>query len=214
MGTLPAAGLYLEKMDLERYRPTEDCALCRVDSFEELLARLRSGAPGGQSCLHWPAWRREAFLAALTAGEWLPPIPALDLPRPGPVGLLELNGNSPTAPVLVTGNSEFTQAVVLAVLSRVLMPLKLLCVDTHGHTVDMALVFQEFHGDRIAQAAAAAGLALDPGVRLILPGLAEAIVPGVEAALGRPVEVGPICAAAIPLYLGPDWCLAETREKS
>ena len=38
-----------------------------------------------------------------------------------------------------------------------------------------------------------------------LPGLAEALAAPVSEMLGRPVEVGPICAAELPLFFGRGW---------
>jgi hypothetical protein len=197
------ANLYLDRMDLARYCGGETCELCRVDSFPELLERLRSGGMATGACPHWPAWRREAFALAMNAGEFLPPVPSLPLPRPAPAGLIALNAAEAAAPVLVSGNSEFTQAVLLAVLSRTRAPLKLLSVDTRGNTVDMALVYGELTVAKIATS-----LRQDSGPpwpRLILPGLAEGLAPELERELGTKVEVGPVCAAELPLYLGEAW---------
>jgi hypothetical protein len=208
----PNANLYLDRMDLAGYAGGPVCSLCRVDSFADLIERIRSGERAQGLCPHWPAWRREAFRLAVSAGEYLPGVPALEFPRPAEVGVIELNGAGPASPVLVSGNSEFTQAVLLAVVSRTVTPLRLLLVDTLGHTVDMALVFGEFKVGRTVAGLEGCGAGAGSGARVILPGLAWGLAPEVSAALGREVEVGPVCAAELPLYLGPAWLPASASD--
>jgi CO dehydrogenase/acetyl-CoA synthase gamma subunit (corrinoid Fe-S protein) len=115
--------------------------------------------------------------------------------------LMELNDPGPADPILVTGNSELTQQVLLAVLSTTTLPLGVLFTDTRGDTLDMALILGSFTAERI-------GRSLD-GVRkggpLILPGLAGSLADGTREVTGRPVEVGPICAAELPLVFGERW---------
>lgn len=200
------ADLYLDRIDLDRYADVVMCRVCQVDSLEELLDRLRSGRLTGGRCPHWPRARVEAFRTAVNAGEILPVIPSLDIPRPIEPGVLDLNGPRADSPVLVTGNSRFTQEVLLAVLSTTTVPMWMVFVDTGGHTVDMALIFETFTPEGIAralqigdtQAHAFAG-------RIILPGLAGALAAPVSEILGRPVEVGPVCAAELPLFFAAYW---------
>ena len=119
----PDANLYADKIDLSSYCDGDACSLCKVDSLDELVERIRSGATAGAVCPHWPKWRVEAFELAAKAGEVMPAVPSLQFPRPVPPGLLELNGPGPAAPVLATGNSEFTREVMLALVSLTLSPL-------------------------------------------------------------------------------------------
>jgi len=200
------ADLYLNRIDLARYADTETCQICRVDSLEELTERLRSGQVCPGRCPHWPPERVEAFRMAIDAGEILPSIPSLDVPQPTEVGPFDVNGPSAASPVLVTGNSRLTHEVLLAVLSTSGAPMWMVSVDTGGHTVDMALVYKTLTPQGIAGALRAGELPAGEFTgRIILPGLAEGLAAGVSAMLGRAVEVGPICAAELPLFFGPDW---------
>ena len=200
------ADLYLDRIDLGRHAPAEMCDVCRVDSLEELLDRLRKGRVRGGQCPHWPRERVEAFRMAAGAGEALPVIPSLDVPRPTNAGVLDLNGPTAVSPVLITGNSQLTHEVLLAVLSTTTAPMRMVSVDTGGHTVDMSLVYETLTPEAIAGALGAdASAARDFAGRIILPGLAEELAAPVSEMLDRPVEVGPVCAAELPLFFGPDW---------
>jgi hypothetical protein len=195
------ADLYLDRIDFCRHADMEICRICQVDSLEELLDRLRSGQITGGRCPHWPRERVAAFRLALGAGQSLPVIPSLDIPRPIEPGVHDLNGATAEVPALITGNSEFTQEVLLAVLSTTTAPMRLVAVDTGGHTLDMSLVFETFTPAAISHALRGGNFA----GRIILPGLAEELAAPVSEILHRPVEVGPVCAAELPLFFGADW---------
>jgi len=195
------ANLYLDQIDFRRHADMEFCRICQVDSLEELLDRLRSGQLTGGRCPHWPRERVAAFRLVLNAGQTLPVIPSLDIPRPIEPGVLNLNGATAAAPALVTGNSGFTQEVLLAILSTTTASMWLVFVDTGGHTIDMSLVFETLTPAAIARALRVGDFA----GRIILPGLAEDLAAPVSEILHRPVEVGPVCAAELPLFFGADW---------
>ena len=201
----PDANLYFDEMELGKYCPGEACELCKVDSFDEFVQRLKSGQLNGGICPHWSSSRIEAFRIAVEADGFVQPVPMLDVPRPTDPGVVELNNPGPYAPVLVTGNSELTQSVVLSVLSLATGPMRLLTIDVRGHTVDMALVFKEFTADKVKSAFDDFGVDPAAASRIILPGLAAGISPELESMLGRTPEVGPICAAEIPLHIGNAW---------
>ncbi len=204
------ANLYLDRIDLAGHLGAETCQVCRVGSHEEFLARLRSGGVCAGQCPHWPRERIEAFRVALDAGGILPAIPSLDVPRPAPPGLSGLNGPIAASPVLVTGNSQLTHEVLLAVLSTTAAPMWMAAADTGGHTVDMAMVYGTLTPDAVA--AVLGGPGAPPGGfagRVVLPGLADAIAAGVADRLGRPVETGPVCAAELPLFFGSAWAQGE-----
>lgn len=195
------ADLYLDRIDLGRHAGSETCQLCKVESLEELLDRLRSGQLAAGTCPHWPRERVAAFRMALDAGEALPVIPSLEVPRAAEAGVLDLSGPSDESPVLVTGNSQLTQAVLLAVLSTMTEPLWMVGVDTLGHTVDMALVFETLTPEAIAGALkAGTSDGAEFAGRIILPGLAADLAGPVGGLIGRSVDVGPVCAAELPLF--------------
>jgi hypothetical protein len=200
------ADLYLDRIDLSRYTGTEACQVCRVDSLAELLSRLRSGQVSAGQCPHWTAERVKAFQMAINAGKVLPRIPSLSVPQPAEAGLFDVNGPTAVSPVLITGNSRLTHQVLLSVLSTTTSPMWLLSVDTGGHTVDMSLVYRTLTPEAIANAIQSGDRSADAfTARIILPGLAETLAGPVSDLVGRPVEVGPICAAELPLFFGSDW---------
>ena len=134
----------------------------------------------------------------------LPRVPSLQLPRPVDPALVELNNPGPGDPVLVTGNSEFAQTVLLAVLSTTESPFFVLFTDTKGDTLDMAVILESFTPDRIQQSLEKENLK-SRGSKLIIPGLASALKDYIEKSTGWPVEVGPICAAELPLFFHDSW---------
>ncbi|MFO8056770.1 MAG: hypothetical protein R6V10_05700 [bacterium] len=205
----PDADLYLEKMDLAGYCNGETCRVCKVDSFEEFVKNLESGRIKEGDCPHWSSAKLSAFRFAVKAGDRIPTVPMLDLPRPVPPELVELNEPHDQSPLLITGNSEFTRTVLLAVVSLALSPLQLLIADVKGHTVDMAMVYGELTAEVILKAMEKEKVCVKAeGKRIILPGLAGTIAPDLASALGREVETGPVCAAELPLYMGDDFVLA------
>ena len=58
----------------------------------------------------------------------------------------------PEAPLLVTGNSEFTLTVLTGLLALTVSPFYLLLVDTRGDTADMAMIYRSFTPQRLDQA--------------------------------------------------------------
>ncbi len=197
------ADLYLDRMDLSRYFPEETCELCKVDSLSEFIGRIKAGGLKGGACPHWPAWKVEAFRQAVDAGVMLPEVPSLELPRPARTGVMELVETDASSPVLVTGNSEYTHAVMLTILATTSTPIRMLSVDCLGHTVDMAIIFREFKAEKIAKALS--GMEVAPEARIVIPGLAASLAREIDEKIGRAVEVGPVCAAELPLFMGEDW---------
>lgn len=198
------ADLYEERIPLEAYLSSDDCRACGFRDREEFLERLRSGKLRPRSC----RLSRHRFLALLWGArpeEILPPIEVLQLPSPGPSGLYPLNEPGPDSPVLVSGNSELTIAVLSAVLSTTISPFWYLVAETNGHTVDMALVYQVMKAEGIARAFEEAGLHQKaPGSTIYLPGLAAPLADELARGTGRPVVPGPVCAAELPLFFGEE----------
>ena len=200
------ADLYFDRIDLARHAGDEMCQVCRVESLADMLTHLRSGQIRPGVCPHWPRQRVEAFQLAIDAGAALPAIPSLGVPSPTKTGLFDINGPTTTSLVLITGNSRLTHEVLLAVLSTTTAPMWMVSVDTGGHTVDMSLVYKTLTPEAIVGAMQGGDSRLcDLAGRIILPGLAAPLAAPVSEMLHRPVEVGPICAAELPLFFASDW---------
>jgi hypothetical protein len=200
------ADLYLDKIELAPYLDTEECRRGGVQDCVELAVQLKEGTRQPEDLDFLSPGKRYALSLALRAAEILPPVPSLELPRPVPPDLFELNDPGPEAPVLVTGNSEFTLTVLTAVLATTVSPFFLLLVDCRGDTVDMAMVYRSFTAPRLDQALTAHHLAARaPHRRLILPGVLAPLREELAHYTGWEIQVGPICAAELPLFLGEAW---------
>jgi CO dehydrogenase/acetyl-CoA synthase gamma subunit (corrinoid Fe-S protein) len=201
---MPDADLYIDRIDIEKYLSTEECRKCGAKSCKDLVERLRGGESADLSAL--PVHRAGGIGTALGTDGILPVVPSLQHPRPVDAGLFEINEPGPGDPVLVTGNSELTQEVMLAVLSTTTSPFFVLFTDTRGDTLDMAVILKSFTPGRIRKSYEELEVGERCGRgRLVLPGLAEAMGDDIAKAIGREVEVGPVCAAELPLYFGEKW---------
>jgi CO dehydrogenase/acetyl-CoA synthase gamma subunit (corrinoid Fe-S protein) len=200
------ADLYLESIEYERYLTESDCVRCGVGSCRALVAELRAGG-GAYSALD--AIDRKlsrALEIALGTADSLPTVPSLTTPRPTAPELAEINRPVPGDPVLVTGNSLLTQEILLTVLSTTVSPFFVLFTDTRGDTLDMALIYESFNAERLAENVERERLSdRAAGSSLILAGLARGLRDEVATATGFPVEVGPVCAAELPLYFRDRW---------
>jgi acetyl-CoA decarbonylase/synthase complex subunit gamma len=156
-----------------------------------------------EDCAALSPARRQALSLAVRALEILPVVQSLELPRPVPPDLFEINEPGDEAPVLVTGNSEFTLSVVTGLLALTISPFYLLLVDTRGDTVDMSMVYRSFTPQRLDQGLSAHRLAEKVRRRqLIIPGVVAPLKEELAAYTGWDIRVGPICVAELPLFLG------------
>jgi len=201
------ADLYVDKIDLAPYLSPEDCRGAGVTDGVRLAAMLKEGALRPEDCPGFSAQKRYALSLALRAQEILPPIQSLEFPRPVPPDLFEINDPGPEAPVLVTGNSEFTLTVLTGLLALTVSPFFLLLVDTRGDTADMAMIYRSFTPQRLDQALEAHQLADRVQHRdLIIPGVLAPMREELAGYLsGWTIRPGPICAAELPLFLGDSW---------
>ena len=200
------ANLYIDRIDLARYLTPEEVRRSGARDARELAARLQNGALDLADCPFFGATKGYALSLALRAGEVLPPVQSLELPRPVPPDLLELNEPGPSAPVIITGNSEFTLTVMTGILATTISPLYLLSVDCRGDTVDMAMIYRSFTPQRLDQSLDAHHLSGRLAHRcLILPGILAPLKEELASYTGWEIQVGPICAAELPLFLGEDW---------
>jgi hypothetical protein len=200
------ANLYIDRLDLARYLTPAEVAPSGARDAGELAARLQDGALDLRDCPWFEPAKRYALSLALKAAEVLPPVQSLEFPRPVPPDLYELNEPGPEAPVLLTGNSEFTLSVITGILATTISPYYLLSVDCRGDTVDMSMIFRSFTPQRLDQGLDAHKLAQRLAHRrLILPGVLAPLREELAAYTGWDIAVGPICAAELPLFMGEAW---------
>lgn len=201
------ADLYADKIDLAPYLSPEDCRGAGLTDSAQVAARFKEGTFRPEDCPNLTPGKRYALSLALRAREILPPIQSLEFPRPVPPDLYEINDPGPEAPVLVTGNSEFTLTVLTGLLALTVSPFFLLQVDTRGDTADMAMIYRSFTPQRLDQALEAHKLADRVQHReLIIPGVLAPMKEELAGYLtGWIIVPGPICAAELPLFLGDKW---------
>jgi CO dehydrogenase/acetyl-CoA synthase gamma subunit (corrinoid Fe-S protein) len=204
------ADLYLNRIDFLRYLPGSDCRECGVSSCAAFLRQFKEGNRRAADCPSLPRHRAAALRLALSAHEILPAVPALDLPRPGFQGLMEINNPEDDSPILVSGNSQFTQEVVTTLMAATVSPFRLLFVDCRGDTVDMAMIYDSLTAEGIRRSLGEAGLlARRQELELVLPGFASRLREPLEREMGCRVRVGPLCIAELPLFLGERWHMAD-----
>lgn len=203
------ADLYEKNIKIEPYISSNDCRACGFHSRTEFLEKLRTGKLKPTQC-KMAKMRFLSLLWAAKPSEILPEVEVLQLPNPGPTGLFPINRPEKNSPILVSGNSKLTGEVITAVLSTTLSPFWYLVVDTDGHTVDMAMVYEALTAERVIQGLNREKLnRVAPESTLFLPGFAASIRDHVAEQSNRSVKVGPVCAAELPLFFGPKrWQLA------
>lgn len=200
------ADLYLDRIELAPYLTPEECRGAGLPDCATLVDALKEGTIRPEDCPNLSPQKRYALDLALRAREIMPLVQSLELPRPYPPNLYEINEPGATAPVLVTGNSEFTLTVLTGVLATTVSPFYLLVVDCRGDTVDMAMVYQSFTPQRLDQGLKAHGMASRVSHRrLIIPGICGPLREELAAYTGWEIQVGPICAAELPLFMGERW---------
>jgi|UniRef100_A0A7C5AM45 CO dehydrogenase/acetyl-CoA synthase gamma subunit (corrinoid Fe-S protein) len=200
------ANLYVDQIQVAPYLTPEEVRQSGARDAQDLAARLRSGVLKVADCPFFSPAKRHALSLALRAKEVLPPVPSLELPRPVSPELFELNEPRSDAPVLVTGNSEFTLTVLTGLLATTVSPFFLLLVDCRGDTVDMAMVYQSFTPERVLRALQAHDLAARVSHRrLLIPGFCAPLKGDLARATGWDIVVGPVCAGELPLFLGEAW---------
>ena len=201
-----AADLYLSKIDFLRYLPRTDCKECGEASCTAFVKQMKNGTQMPENCPFLKGNQVRAFYLAMTAGQFLPQVPALELPRPAPEGLMEINQANERSLLIVSGNSEFTQEVLTSIMAYTLSPFWLFCVDCRGDTVDMAMIYQSLKVEKIAALLEKSKLNQGKARReMILPGFVSSLQEPLAKQTGWKVRVGPICIAELPLFLGDDW---------
>ena len=195
------ADLYLDQVDLARYWPGNASVSC-----EDFLVQVREGKAHIEDYSFLTRTQIHALRVVLDTERYLPSVPQLTVPQPIEAELLAMNGPDEDALVIITGNNRSTLEVLAAVWSQGSTPAYFLSVDCLGSTVDMAVVYAEFTPDRLRHALKTSGL--EEKVRhrrMIVPGFASPLVNDFIRATDWQVEVGPICAVELPLFLGDRW---------
>ena len=200
------ADLYLNKIDFLQYLPRTDCKECGEASCAAFIKQMKNGTRRPENCPSLNGNQIRAFYLAMTADQFLPQVPALELPRPAPTGLTEINQANERSLLIVSGNSEFTQEVLTSIMAYTLSPFWLLFVDCRGDTVDMAMIYQSLKVDKIVALLEKLPLNQAKAKReMVLPGFASSLQEPLARQTGWKVRVGPICIAELPLFLGDDW---------
>ena len=198
-----AADLYLNKINFLKYLPQTDCQECGEVSCAEFVKQLKKGIRAPSACTFLTDSQIRAFHLALQGGRILPQIPALELPRPAPAGLVEINHPNQSSFLLISGNSEFTQEVISSIMAFTVSSYWLLFVDCRGDTVDMAMIYESLKVEKIV--ATLKELSVDLRREIILPGFAAPLKEPLEQQIEWQVKIGPLCIAELPLFLGDDW---------
>ena len=197
------ANLYVDRIEIAPYLTPAECRDLEALDCAQVAARLKGGSLTPEDCRTLSPARRQALSLAVRALEVLPVVQSLELPRPVPPDLFEINEPGPDSPLLVTGNSEFTLAVITGLLALTVSPFFLLLVDTRGDTVDMSMVYRSFTPQRLDQGLETHHLAEKVRRRqLIIPGVVGPLKEELAAYTGWDIRVGPICVAELPLFLG------------
>jgi len=199
------ADLYLDKVDLCRYWPAVGEMTC--DAFKKNWA---AGKVKKEDYPFLTVRQWQVFKLVLDAGTYLSPFPMLTVPRPMENGLFPLNEPDENSLVIVTGNNQYTFELLATIWAQGVTPAHFLLVDCLGHTVDMAMIYGEFTPERLARAVTETGL--EERVKhhhLIVPGVTEPLAGEFAAATRWEIEVGPICALELPLFLGDRWVQTE-----
>ena len=203
---MSSADLYIDKIDFHRYLNQQECAECAFPSCDDFISAMKRGEATPDECSFIRLNKAYAFEAVKKIEETWPDVPLLTHPRPAVTGLFEFNQPDDRSLVLISGNNEFTEEVVLTVLGTTICPFYVLFVDTDGNTVDMAMVYKTLTAERIQNALKINDMGKKVATReILLPGLASAIKRDTETLTGWKVRVGPVCLAELPLFLSDIW---------
>jgi CO dehydrogenase/acetyl-CoA synthase gamma subunit (corrinoid Fe-S protein) len=207
---LSSADLYVEKIDFQRYLSQADCLECGYPSCEAFIGAIKAGSTKPSDCSFISRNKAYAFEAIEKITALWPDVPLLTHPRPGFAGLIELNCPGPDSLVLVSGNNEYTEQVLMTVLGTTICPFFVIFIDTDGNTVDMSMIYQTLTAQRVAESIQSTCIKEKVTVReLMLPGLASSLKGELERLTGWNVRVGPVCAAELPLFLSEIWIEPE-----
>ena len=203
---MTSADVYLDTIDFLQYLKRPDCTQCGMESCEEFINALRKGVKKPQDCTFLSNNEAYAFEVAFKAKDLWPDVPLLTHPRPGLIGLVEINNPNSESLLLISGNNDYTEQVLLTTLGTTTGAFHVLFVDTNGDTIDMAMIYQSFTAEKIFKTIKESGIEDRVTKReLIIPGFASSLKQDIEKMTGWQVQVGPVCAAELPLFLSRIW---------
>jgi hypothetical protein len=202
------ADLYLTSVDLCRYWPANVAISC-----QDFMTRLAADKGDIEDYAFLTSEQLQAFKLVLEAKTYLPSVPLLTVPQPMERGLLPVNEPDESSLVIVTGNNRLTFEVLATIWAQGVTPAHFLLVDCLGSTVDMAMVYGDFTPARLTQILRESGLESRVKHRhMIVPGLTASLAEDFALATNWEVEVGPVCAVELPLFLGERWISAAGRK--
>jgi CO dehydrogenase/acetyl-CoA synthase gamma subunit (corrinoid Fe-S protein) len=212
---LPSADLYIDRIDFRRYLTETDCLQCGYPSCEAFIAAINAANAKPLDCSFIGTNKAYAFEATERIRTLWPEVPLLTHPRPGFTGLIELNNPGPDSLLLISGNNEYTEEVLMTVLGTTICPFFFLFVDTDGNTVDMSMIYKTLTSERVSKAIKETGIEVKVAAQeMIIPGLAAPLQEEIERLTGWNVRVGPECAAELPLFLSEIWIPVDSPNSS
>jgi CO dehydrogenase/acetyl-CoA synthase gamma subunit (corrinoid Fe-S protein) len=211
---LASADLYSGKIDFLRYFKRSDCEACGFPSCDAFIEAIKTGKERPADCPFINENKAYALEAIRKIEDSWPEVPLLTHPRPSVVGLVELNKPTSESLVLISGNNEYTEQVLMTVLSTTVCPFFVIFVDTEGNTVDMSMIYGTLTAGRVHNSLRESAIERRVSTReMIIPGLASSLKEKIEKMTGWRVRVGPLCAAELPLFLSEIWLPPERMEK-
>jgi len=203
--SIPEADLYLNQINLRRY-----CLAENTLSGTNYPSDIKTERTCVDACPLLTPQQRQAFKIVVEAKEYLPSLPLTTIPQPVEPDLLPINTPDENALVIVSGNSRLTFEVLATVWAQGITPAYFLLLDCLGQTVDMAMVLGTFTPEQLVHALKKNGLeGIIAHRHMIVPGLTSPLAEAFIKATSWEVEVGPVCAAELPLFLGDRWIFPD-----
>lgn len=180
--------------------------MCGFPSCEAFLEAVRAGTKKLRDCSFISRNKAYALEAIQKIEELWPEVPLLTHPRPSFVGLVELNKPDSESLVLISGNNEYTELVLMTVLGTTKCPFYVIFSNTEGNTIDMSMIYHTLTAESISKALKETRIEEKVNSKeMIIPGLAASLKKDIEKLTEWHVRVGPVCAAEMPLFFSELW---------
>ncbi|QLH74599.1 MAG: hypothetical protein HPY73_03465 [Methanomassiliicoccales archaeon] len=185
---------------LENYLPTDKSPPEGFGSWGDFAKALTDGKARASDCKKIDGKMAFAMDAVLSIDIHLPESDPMQ--RKVPEVLFEYNSPDVGSPVLLTSNSVITHQILKLVLDTAKVKAFVIPVDTNGYTLDNAVITGNFTPMGVLKALTDSNIAAKTGAkRAVLPGLAKDLKNNIERATRWSMEVGPVSAFELPLYL-------------